>query len=113
MAFKLCRLIGYIDGTIVHPDPHVDAEGAENWDMNDILAQKLIQGSTADKQVIHTNALHSAKEMWNNLESVYQLHGSMTVTQWKCEIHHISCKEGDSIAECFTKIKTFFVIINP
>ena len=72
--FRLCRVEGYVKGTLLCPDPNADLEGAENWAYNDNFTRTLISWNVTPSELVHILACGSVHEMWKNLEDVHVLY---------------------------------------
>jgi len=69
--FRLCRVKGYVNGTLLSPDPNVDPEGAENWTYNDAYTRLIISLNVTQSQKVNTLMCKSAQEVWAKLEDIH------------------------------------------
>ena len=64
-AMHLCRVEGYVEGTIKRPD---DPLKAVDWDYGDNHAQFMLMSNITSSEMVHVSQCPMAKAMWLNLQ---------------------------------------------
>jgi hypothetical protein len=57
-----------------HPDPEVNPDAADIWDMNDMYAQILITNNISKDQMVHVSRLNTTCKIWKSLEVIQETH---------------------------------------
>jgi hypothetical protein len=61
--FALCGVNPYVYGELPRPDPEVNPDVADIWDMNDMYAQILITNNISKDQMVHVSHLNTTHEI--------------------------------------------------
>lgn len=105
MALNGKNKFGFVDGTIVQPQPEDPLFRA--WTRNNnIVASWLINSITKEitASVIYSN---TAAEIWSDLESRFEQKNGPRVFQLKKDL--VRCSQGSlSVSQYFTKVKTLW-----
>ena len=75
---KIQQVMGYVDGSISCPDHVIYPDDADAWNINDMYAQLIISSNVSALQMIHINQAQTAKQMWDNLKTINEMHGHYT-----------------------------------
>lgn len=105
--FRVCGVEGYVEGTLLRPDPNLDPEGAENWSHNDSYTRLIISLNVTRSQKENTLMCHSAREVWTNLEIANRSQASENLFAYGRELFHTTAGERDNIIEHLDKLKNY------
>jgi hypothetical protein len=72
IILRLCKVLGYINGTIKHFPVKEDPLSADVWTHNDMYTIFLIICNIELDQMIHINGSNNFYSMWNNLIAVHK-----------------------------------------
>jgi len=98
---------GYIQGTIVRPPPHVDPQGAANWDKNAHWAQQVIIQNVTESQMNHVGTKHTAYEMYAALSDTHENTAHQTVNYIQTLLYKTRANEGDDILQHLDTLKSY------
>ncbi len=75
IILRLCKVLGYIDGTIKCPSMDKAPLSTNMWTYNNIYATSLIMHNIEPDQMIHVDECGNSHSMWNNLVAIHESHG--------------------------------------
>ena len=78
LMLQICRVQGYVAGTVQRPNLAQEPEGANNWDFNDTYAKVLIANNMTMTQMVHISQSRMAHNSWTNLEAVHDAKSHQT-----------------------------------
>jgi hypothetical protein len=97
--FALCGVNPYVYGKLPRPDPEINPDMADIWDMNDMYAQILITNNISKDQMVHVSRLNTAREIWKSLEAIHETH------DYQIAIAVQRATKDDDIVEHLTRLK--------
>ena len=105
LAFNVCSLRGYIDGTLPCPNAATEPIAAGNWTYNDDYTKKVIRDRISRGQKYHVTNCRTSQEMWANLKAIHQSCGDQTENQLMRELTDKKAHDGDDIIQHLASIK--------
>src|SRR3984885_7656067 len=105
LAFDVCGLRDYVEGTLPCPNQATDPGGAANWKYNDGYTKKVIRDRMSRAQKYHITNCKTSQEMWSNLQAIHQACGDQTENQLMRELTDTKARKGDDIIEHLAKVK--------
>lgn len=109
---KVCKVYGYVKGTIPKPDPAIDPESSLNWETNDEYAKLLMLQNVAAEQIQHINQDQTASEVWKSLISLHQARGLRTALSRMRMFYSMRAAEDENIPDFMNKMKALVEDIN-
>ena len=97
LAFSVCGLTEYIEGSLKCPNISTDPISTSNWRYNDDYTKKVIRDRLKQTQKYHTANCRTSHEMWKNLESIHQSRGYQTKSQLVHELIHTRARKGADV----------------
>jgi hypothetical protein len=110
--FKSHGVDGYVNGTIIPPDPRLDRESAKNWSMNDAYACLIIVSNISPSQLIHTNPCNTSREMWEALRFLHEPCGHQIAINYLTILLKSSISEDGDIPQHLNMVKDIWEKVN-
>ena len=109
---KVCKVWGYIDGMIEHPDLTTNQYSAENWDINNKLAKLIVLQNIKSTQLHYVGQALFLAKVWTQLKTLHQPTGYCTVLVYMHTLYHLETLEEENISDFINKMKKLIDEIN-